>query len=64
MTLNEYLKENSPNRICVLMFDKGGKMLEPMEYEKKDYKSMSKELKNREVMDVNEEEDLIEMWVM
>ena len=39
-------------------------MLEPMEYEKKDYKSMSKELKNREVMDVNEEEDLIEMWVM
>ena len=65
MTLKEYLKKNKIKKsIAVLLLTKGGKCIS-IEYEPKDFKKvMSKELLNMEVMDINEEDDAIEIWVM
>ena len=62
MTLNEYIKEFKPTNIALLMLMKNGKIIS-MEYNKSEYKDISLEMLDREVMDTNVEEDLIEIWV-
>lgn len=62
MTLNEYIKEFKPSNIALLMLMKNGKIIS-MEYNKSEYKDISLEMLDREVMDTNVEEDCIEIWV-
>ena len=62
MTLNEYIKEFKPTNIALLMLMKNGKIIS-MEYNKSEYKDIRLEILDREVMDTNVEEDLIEIWV-
>ena len=64
MTLKEYLDEHNESKIAVLMFSKKGKLLPPMEYEPREFESMSKELLNREFMEAVDEIDLVEVYVM
>ena len=62
MTLNEYIKEFKPTNIALLMLMKNGKIIS-MEYNKSEYKDISLEMLDREVMDTNVEEDCVEIWV-
>lgn len=62
MTLNEYIKEFKPSNVALLMLMKNGKIIS-MEYNKSEYKDISLEMLDREVMDTNVEEDCIEIWV-
>lgn len=62
MTLNEYIKEFKPSNVALLMLMKNGKIIS-MEYNKSEYKDISLEMLDREVMDTNIEEDCIEIWV-
>lgn len=66
MTLENYLKQEQPNKIAILMFGENGDCIPNLEYTRKEYssKQMSKELLAREVMDTQVEDDLIEIWVM
>ena len=62
MTLEEYLHEIKPPCIATIIFDMRG---EPLvnEYNCKEYASMSKELLRREVMETNEEEECMEVYL-
>ena len=62
MTLEEYLHEVKPPCIATIIFDMRG---EPLvnEYNCKEYASMSKELLRREVMETNEEEECVEVYL-
>ena len=62
MTLEEYLHEVKPPCIATIIFDMRG---EPLvnEYSCKEYASMSKELLRREVMETNEEEECVEVYL-
>ena len=62
MTLEEYLHEIKPPCIATIIFDMRG---EPLvnEYNCKEYASMSKELLRREVMETNEEEECVEVYL-
>ena len=62
MTLNEYIKEFNPSNVALLMLMKNGKIIS-MEYNKSEYKDISLEMLDREVMDTNVEEDCVEIWV-
>ena len=62
MTLREYIKDSSPPRIAILILQDDDSILS-IEYDKTEYEDISKELMEREVMDTNNEEDLIEVWV-
>ena len=62
MTLNEYIKEFKPSNVALLMLMKNGKIIS-MEYNKSEYKDISLEMLDREVMDTNVEDDCIEIWV-
>jgi len=65
MSLKEYIKKHKiTKRIEVLMLDGSGKVLIPMSCEAKDFKHMSKELMELEVMDISEEDDCIEVWLL
>lgn len=62
MTLEEYLHEVKPPCIATIIFDMKG---EPLvnNYNCKEYASMSKELLRREVMETNEEEECVEVYL-
>ena len=65
MTLDIYLKQNKPKCISVLMTGKNGKTISPM-YTRDEYTDMevmSKVLLGYEVMETNEEDDCVEIWV-
>ena len=62
MTLEEYLHEVKPPCIATIIFDMKGNTL-VNEYNCKEYASMSKELLRREVMETNDEEECVEVWV-
>ena len=65
-TLKEYIEQNNIYKnIAVLLFTKNNKML-AIEYSPYDIRNklISKELLNMEVMDVVDEDDAIEIWVM
>jgi len=70
MTLKEYLEGDYEDgtkvkgRIAVMMLDHRGKVMLPMEYNCKDFKCISKEVLDREYMESNQEDDLMEVWVM
>lgn len=64
MTLLDFLNnKDAPDKISILMLDNHDKVMFPMEYSKKEYKVISKELLAKEVMDISIEEDLVEVWV-
>lgn len=62
MTLEEYLHEVKPPCIATIIFDMSGEML-VNEYNCKEYASMSKELLRREVMETNDEEECVEVYL-
>lgn len=62
MTLDEYLHEVKPPCIATIIFDMKGEML-VNNYNCKEYVSMSKELLRREVMETNEEEECVEVYL-
>ena len=62
MTLEEYLHEVKPPCIATIIFDMKGEML-VNNYNCKEYASMSKELLGREVMETNDEEDCVEVYL-
>ena len=62
MTLEEYLKENKPPCIATIIFDMKGEML-VNNYNCKEYASMSNELLRREVMETNDEEECVEVYL-
>ena len=62
MTLEEYLHEVKPPCIATIIFDMKGNPL-VNEYNYKEYASMSKELLRREVMETNEEEECVEVYL-
>ena len=62
MTLEEYLHEVNPPCIATIIFDMKGDML-VNEYNCKEYASMSKELLRREVMETNDEEECVEVYL-
>ena len=68
MTLKEYLNENEPNCISVLIAKKNGGTMS-VRYNKDEYKNeeiMSKELLKYEVTETEyvEEDDCTEIWVI
>ena len=64
ITLKEYIEQNNINKnIAVLLLKKGGKTIS-VEYTPKEFNVMSECLLNMEVMDVVDEDDAIEIWVM
>lgn len=66
MTLKRYLrKRGSPNVISILMYDENGLIFLPqLEYRKEDYANIDKSLLKMEVMEIVEEDDLVEVYVM
>lgn len=62
MTLEEYLHEVKPPCIATIIFDMKGNPL-VNEYNCKEYANMSKELLRREVMETNEEEECVEVYL-
>lgn len=62
MTLREYIKDSSPPRIAILILQDNDGIIS-IEYDKTEYEEINKELMEREVMDTNEEEDLVEVWI-
>ena len=62
MTLEEYLHEVKPPCIATIIFDMKGEML-VNNYNCNEYASMSKELLRREVMETNEEEECVEVYL-
>ena len=67
MTLEEYLKENKPKQINVLMaMKKVGKVISVM-YSRKEYNDpnvMSKELLKCDVDEVRDEDGYVAIWVV
>ena len=65
MKLDEYLVLNKPKCISVILATKNGKTISPM-YTRKEYMDkcvMSKVLMGCEVMETNDEDDCVEIWV-
>ena len=65
MKLDEYLKLNKPKCISVMLATKNGKTISPM-YTRDEYTDMevmSKVLLGYEVMETNDEEDCVEIYV-
>lgn len=65
MKLDEYLVLNKPKCISVILATKNGKTISPM-YTRDEYidmEVMSKVLLGYEVMETNEEDDCVEIWV-
>ena len=62
MTLEEYLHEIKPPCIATIIFDMKGEML-VNNYNCKEYESMSRELLRREVMETNDEEECVEVYL-
>ena len=62
MTLEEYLHNVKPPCIATIVFDMKGEML-VNNYNCNEYASMSKELLRREVMETNDEEDCVEVYL-
>lgn len=63
MTLGEYFKDNKiDKKICILMIADNGKLMSPMEFKK--VSNIKGELLNREFMESNDEDDVVEIWVM
>ena len=62
MTLREYIKDSRPPRIAILILQDDDSVLS-IEYDKTEYEEINNELMDREVMETNDEDDCIEIWV-
>ena len=66
ITLKEYLELNKDNkelnRICLMEFD--GDSVESKEYDRQRFIKIKDEDLVKEVMDLVQEDDLMEVWVM